>query len=111
MKRRELVTLLGRAAAGGARGAARLRHAARRRGGCVATCSARAAAGDAGDRVPKRHVARGIWTFLVCLSARFERSRLRREPQRRDRIPLGGGPLRSPAGIGGRSRLSGGNRG
>ena len=36
--------------------AARVHHAAWRRGGCVAACGARAAAGDAGDRVsPRAH--------------------------------------------------------
>ena len=38
--------------------AARVHHAARRRGGCVAARGARAAAGDAGDRVPPPHIAR-----------------------------------------------------
>ena len=36
---------------------ARVHHAARRRGGGVAARGARAAAGDAGDRVPRPHVA------------------------------------------------------
>ena len=37
--------------------AARVHHAARRRGGGVAARGARAAAGDAGDRVPRPHIA------------------------------------------------------
>ena len=37
--------------------AARVHHAARRRGGGVAARGARAAAGDAGDRVPQQLVA------------------------------------------------------
>ena len=36
--------------------APRVHHAARRRGGGVAARGARAAAGDAGDRVPQRHI-------------------------------------------------------
>ena len=36
--------------------AARVHHAARRRGGGVAARGAGAAAGDAGDRVPQRHI-------------------------------------------------------
>ena len=37
--------------------AARVHHPSRRRGGGVAARGARAAAGDAGDRVPRRHIA------------------------------------------------------
>ena len=46
--------------------AARVHHAARRRGGGVAACGARAAAGDAGDRVSRarRRLTRG--TIVDC---------------------------------------------
>ena len=45
--------------------AARVHHAARRRGGGVAARGARAAAGDAGDRVPQRRLA-AIRTALLA---------------------------------------------
>ena len=44
---------------------ARVHHTARWRGGRVASRRARGAAGDAGDRVPKRHVTRGIWIIMA----------------------------------------------
>ena len=82
---------------------ARVHHAARRRGGSVAARGARAAAGDAGDRVSRRRHRRAIWRTCGGISPWSERSGLRRGPQRRDRIPLGGGSARSLAGVGGRS--------
>ena len=70
--------------------AARVHHAARRRGGGVAARGAGAAAGDAGDRVPQQRVARRRVAHLVAgVPPRPERSWLRRGPERRDRIPLG----------------------
>ena len=47
--------------------AARVHHAARRRGGGVAACGARAAAGDAGDRVSQRRFTRRL---RVCAHSR-----------------------------------------
>ena len=72
MMRREFITLLG--------GAAR-----------VAAGGAGAAAGDAGDRVSRQHIARQMPRIVVTrIPPGLERNRLRRRPQRRDRIPLGG---------------------
>ena len=49
--------------------AARVHHAARRRGGGVAACGARAAAGDAGDRVSQPHI--GLTRLrTVCVAFR-----------------------------------------
>ena len=50
--------------------AARVHHAARRRGGGVAARGARAAAGDAGDRVPQQRLARQLMHRSLPHSAR-----------------------------------------
>src|SRR5215469_12089595 len=60
--------------------------------------SARAGAGDAGDRIPRRFVARGPQAIAGRLPAGAGRSRLCRTPERRHRVPLGRGSIRSPAG-------------
>jgi hypothetical protein len=46
---------------------ARVHHAARRRGGCVAARGTRAAAGDAGDRVPSPRIVQCFCGSLACL--------------------------------------------
>ena len=74
MNRRELMLLLG-----GAMTAAR--------------SAARAAEGDAGDRLPRRRVARRRLAVCGRVPPGTERNRLRRGTKRGDRIPLGGGSL------------------
>jgi len=87
----------------GGHAAARFHYPSRRRGGHVAACRARAAATDASGRLPQQ---------LVTTRADFCHARVPPGPQRggfcrgsqhRDRIPLGGGPLRTIAGAGRRS--------
>src|SRR5215470_17040975 len=63
-----------------------------RRRGCVAARGGRAAGGDAGDRVSQRRVACRVPTHGGCIPSGPARIRLRRGPQRGDRISLGGGP-------------------
>ena len=92
--------------------AARVHHAARRRGGGVAARGARAAAGDAGDRVPRRldSPTIGAQARLRAFRQGLSEARLRRGPERRDRIPLGGRSSRSTAGAGGRTGSPAGGR-
>src|SRR5262245_5254026 len=71
------------------REAARVHHISRRLGG-VAARSARAA-GDTGRRLYKRRCCSELRATTIGLSQRAERNRLRRWPQRRNRISLGGG--------------------
>ena len=82
----------------------------RRRGGSVAARGAGAAAGDAGDRVPQQQSPDDVRSRLGRVPPGPERSRLCRGPERGDRIPLGGGPIRSTAGTGGRSGSPSGGR-
>ena len=88
---------------------ARVHHTCQRRGGDVAAQSARAAAGDAGDRLFKRCVAWAIRAEGRCIPPGLERSRLRRGPERGDRKPLGrrgdtsNCPHWRPIGLAGRS--------
>ena len=71
----------------------------------MAARCARAAEGDAGDRRPQHRIARPVFcTVYGRVPPGTERSRLRRGTEFGDRIPLGGGPLRSAARIGRRSR-------
>src|SRR5262245_61829556 len=67
----------------------------------VADRGARAAGGEAGGRVSQCRVCQGLRATIVGLSQRSERGRLRRWPQRRNRISLGGGPTGPAAGDGG----------
>src|SRR5438477_9668474 len=76
----------------------------------MATHGARAAAGDAGGRVPRRRVTRHGRAPCACVSPKPERNRLCREQERRDRISLGGGQIRSISSPGGRSSSSSGER-
>ena len=69
----------------------------------MAARGARAAAGDAGDRVPRSGVARRVRAPGGRVPSGPERNRLCRGPERGDRISLGGRPIRSTAGAGGRS--------
>ena len=85
MKRREFITLLGGAACR------------------VAARGARAAAGAAGGRVYQRRVGRCRRALCGRVPQRPQRNRLRRRPERDGRVPLAGGPIRSPAGTDGRS--------
>src|SRR4029079_9603137 len=79
---------------GGEHEAAQIHHAYRRcgGGGRVAARCACAAAGDAGNWVSQRRFCQGLYVTIVSLPQRAERSRLRRWPERDDRIPLGGEP-------------------
>ena len=84
---------------------ARVHHAARRRGGGVAARGARAAAGDAGDRVSQQLSSGHQSKVHASVPAGPERGRFFRGPQRYYRISLGrGGPIRSIADDGSRSR-------
>src|SRR5262249_2956537 len=83
--------------------AAGVHHAAGRRYSRVAPRGARAANGNAGDWVPWRRIARPVGELCTRFPTRPARSRLRRGPQRGDRISLGGGQKRSIAGLGGRT--------
>src|SRR6516165_6387115 len=75
-------------------------HAGRRHGGGVAACGARAAAGDAGDRISPWGIACRLDGPAAWISSGPEGRGLRRERERGDRVPLGGGAVRSSAGIG-----------
>src|SRR5262245_46987766 len=68
----------------------------------MAACSAGAAAGDAGDRVSRQYLAGPVREVRACVPPRSERRRLRRRPQRCDRVSLGGGAIFAAAGTGGR---------
>ena len=75
------------------------------RSSCVAPGGAGAAAIGAGDRIAQQFVARKDEQFKVepiscSLSRRSVRNRLHRRPERGDRVSLGGGTLRSTAGLG-----------
>ena len=69
----------------------------------MAARGARAAAGDAGGRVYPRRVGRCLRALCGRVPQRPQRNRLRRRPERDGRVPLAGGPIRSPAGADGRS--------
>src|SRR6202022_2715020 len=58
---------------------------------------ARAAESDAGDRFPRQCLARPECSAVGRIPPGTERYRLCRRKKRSDRIPLGGGPLRSAA--------------
>ena len=90
--------------------APRVHHAARRRGRCVAVRGARAAAGGAGDRLHERARAGGFRASACSVPPRLGRGRLRRRPERVDRVPLGARSIRPAAGDGGRSRQPSGQR-
>src|ERR1700730_16942127 len=77
--------------------ATRVLYAARRRG-CVAAGGARAAVGDAGDRVSQQRIASPVRTASAPVPRGTERGWLRRGPERRDRLSVGGGAKRSTAG-------------
>jgi len=85
-------------------------HRRARRGGDVAAHGARAAIGTAADRVVGRRFSRAIRGPNGRLSPGSFRNRLRRGPQSRNRVPLGGESKRSIAGIGGRSGSPTGDR-
>ena len=89
---------------------ARVHHASRRRGGCVAARCACAAGGDPRRRLPALRITRHICTHRGGGSPRSEGSGLRRGPERDDRIPLGGWSLRPSAGAGGRAGAPSGHR-
>src|SRR5215467_11655974 len=71
-----------------------LSHPARRRGGRVAARGKRAAGGDAGGRMAQQRNAARIRPNGGRVPPGSERSRLRREPECGDRIPLGRGSER-----------------
>ena len=58
----------------------------------------------------QRRVTRPVRALRRGIPAGPERSRLYRRPERGDRIPLGGGPIRPTAGVGGRSGSPPGGR-
>src|SRR5437016_4424020 len=75
----------------------------RRGGGVAARGRGAAAAGDAGDRPSQSWFTRGGGKFIGGIPQWTERNRLRRGPERSDRISLGRGTKRSIAGAGGGS--------
>ena len=78
----------------------------------MAARGARAAAGDADDRIPRLVIGPRIRALPGRVPRGPQRGRFRRGPQRRNRISLGGWPLRSPAGArGGVGSRSGGGAG
>src|SRR5262249_9338673 len=85
-------------------------HAGRRRGSSVAARGARAAGGDAGDRISPWGIACRLDGPAAWISSGPEGRGLRRERERGDRVPLGGGAVRSSAGVGSRSDPSSGDR-
>ena len=76
----------------------------RQRGRCGTPCGSRTAEADGGDRFPQQRLARAT----SCVPPGTGRNRLRRRTECSDRIPLGGGKLRSPPRVG---RRSGGSQG
>src|SRR5262245_8336876 len=76
---------------------------ARRGGGGVAAGGARAAAGAAGNWAPPDQITGRVDAFDIGVSTGTKRGRLRRGPERGDRIPLRGESIRSASGAGGRS--------
>ena len=72
-----------------------------RRGGGVADGGGRPAAGDAGDRLSSCRRILANRETRRRISQGLEGARLRRGPERRDRISLGREPIRSAARIGG----------
>jgi hypothetical protein len=82
--------------------ATQVHHASRRCGGGVAARSACAAAGDAGDWISRHQVTRCGGGPNARISPGLQRNRVRRARERGDRIPLGGGTIRSTAGASGR---------
>jgi ABC-type uncharacterized transport system substrate-binding protein len=88
---------------------ARVHHAAGRRGD-VAARGARAAGGDAGDWISPWRIACRLDGPAAWISSGPEGRGLRRGRERGDRVPLGGGAVRSSAGIGSRSDPSSGDR-
>src|SRR5262245_17064536 len=76
-------------------------HAGRRRSG-VAVRGARATGGDAGDRISPWGIACRLDGPAAWISSGPEGRGLRRGRERGDRVPLGGGAVRSSAGIGSR---------
>jgi putative tryptophan/tyrosine transport system substrate-binding protein len=83
--------------------AARVHHAARRRGSRVADRGKRAAGGDAGHRVSPWRVGRKAAQSSERIPAWLAGSWLFRGPEPGDRIPLGGVSIRAPSEA--RSRL------
>src|SRR5215831_1168212 len=88
-----------------------IHYPVRRRRGVVAARRPRAAAGDAGDWLPWRLIARRTQAITGRLPPKSRRSRLRRRPERRDRIPLGRRPIRPAARAGGGFGRPEGHRG
>ena len=77
--------------------AARVHHAARRRGGSVAGCGAGAAAGNAGHRITRPEIARRDPGSNARISPGAQGHRLCRGRERGDRIPLRRGSIRAAA--------------
>ncbi len=69
----------------------------------MAARRARAAAGAAGGRVYQTAGRPMLRAFCGRVPQRPQRNRLCRRPERDGRVPLAGGPIRSPAGTDGRS--------
>ena len=84
--------------------AARVHHAARRRGGSVATWGASAAGGSAAGWIPPRWIVRRRCAPSNQLSPWAASNRLCRRTECNDRISLGRRSLRSPTGACPRSR-------